>query len=124
MFRTVIHGACLAAALATLSACATFELETGAFCGDLEKKPGSESETVHGSLWGFDWSQRTVEKCEDDCGIYRVEVHTNAVFVLASVVSLGLYVPQTVEWWCQAEARNDEDEEVFVPDAQDSDRNE
>jgi hypothetical protein len=30
-----------------------------------------------------------------------VRVHTNALYSLVSIVSLGLYVPQTAEWWCE-----------------------
>lgn len=32
--------------------------------------------------------------------IIRVDDHDNALYVLASVVRLGLWVPQRVEWWC------------------------
>ena len=95
------------------SGCMTFIVE-----GDVPKTPDSETkpETVHGSLYDFRWQQWTVEKCEDRKGIARVEYHTNALYLLTSVVTLGLYVPQTVTWWCEAEKpEDDEDEEIYVP---------
>jgi len=110
-----VTAALVALTIVTLSGCSTFELEAGATCLNERKDFGSHSETVHGSLWGFKWSDHTIGKCEDACGLYRVEYHTNAVFVLASVVTLGLYVPQTVEWWCLVEPRDDSDQQPWDP---------
>ena len=90
-----------------LNGCMTFELE-----GDGVHEPASAYETVHGSIYGFKWKEPTVEKCFDGQGIYRVEFHTNAGFLLVSVLSVGLYVPQTAEWWCQA-ADDDDDGPIF-----------
>lgn len=117
-----LAGAALVAVLA--SGCMTFELE-----GDGALTPDSEhgSATVHGSLWGFAWSHRDVEVCEG-AGIYRAEFHTNAAFLAVAVLSLGLYVPQTVEWWCDevapdddgdADDGDDDGDDVWDPDADD-----
>lgn len=92
--------------LVFLSSCMSFELEGD---GLLTNDSCNGSETVHGSLYGFKWAQHDVEKCYDGLGIYRVEYQTNIFFIVASVCSLGLYVPQTVEWWCQAPESNEED---------------
>lgn len=92
--------------LVTLSGCMAFEVEGD---GELTQNSCHGSETVHGSFWGFSWHDRDIEKCFDGSGLYRVEFSTNAFFALASVASIGFYVPQTVEWWCQALV--DEDEE-------------
>jgi hypothetical protein len=85
--------------IAMLTGCMTFELE-----GDGEKTTRSPhgKEIVQGSLYGYRWREWDIEKCADGAGIYRVEYQTNALFLLAAVGSLGLYVPQGVEWWCQA----------------------
>lgn len=100
-------------AIAGVAGCATFEVEgSGSITPDV--KTGSE--TVHGSLYGFRWRPFTVEKCGMD-SLFRVEFHTNAGFLLASIVTLGVYVPQTVEWWCYAPSGDDEDEEVWDPTA-------
>lgn len=99
------------AALALLPACATFELEGS---GSVTPEAITGSETVHGSLYGINWASRVTEKCGAD-SLFRVEYHTNAAFLLASVASLGLYVPQTVEWWCNSPTDDDDDEEVWDP---------
>ena len=57
--------------------------------------------TVHGSFYGFDWVQWEPSKCSDDIGLYRVDCHSNMLYSLAAVGTLGLYVPQDVEWWIQ-----------------------
>lgn len=85
-------------ALAT-AGCMSFEIEGD---GALTEKSLRGSETIHGSLYGFRWADMDVQKCSEQQGIFRVQYHTNAAFVLASALSLGLYVPQSVEWWCQA----------------------
>ena len=91
----------VALALASMSGCAAFSVEGDPAC-DLTAESHRGSETVHGSIWGWTWGSRDVEKCQNDLGIARVEYHTNAGFLLVSVASLGLYVPQNVEWWCEA----------------------
>ena len=103
----------VALAIACTGACSTFEVEGS---GAIAPESITGSETVHGSLYGFRWRPFDIEKCGDD-SLFRVEYHTNAGLLLASFVTLGLYVPQTVEWWCNAPADDDEDEEVWDPSA-------
>lgn len=103
-------------AIALAPACATFEVEGN---GSITPEAKTGSETVHGSLYGFRWRPFDVEKCGAD-SLFRVEHHTNAVLLLASVATLGLYVPQTVEWWCYSPSVDDEDEEQWVPSDQSS----
>ena len=103
-----------------LSGCMSFEIETGLLQEDAEAARNSTIETIHSSLWGIEWSDHVVEKCDNDfdganrgkktpknLGIYRVEYSTNAGYLLLSVLTLGLYVPQTVEWWCLVEKPKD-----------------
>jgi hypothetical protein len=94
------------------SGCTTMTIE-----GDGQKTAQSKTGvyTLHSALYGFNWSKPEIEKCDNGRGLYRVSYHTSAVYLLASVVSLGLYVPQTVEWWCDGSAADDEDEELYVP---------
>jgi hypothetical protein len=99
--------------LGNISSCATMTIE-----GDGQKTPKSEHgiHTVHGSYYDFVWSEPPVEKCENGQGLYRVRVHTNALYSLVSIVSLGLYVPQTAEWWCDCTpAQEEEEEELYKP---------
>ncbi len=94
-----------------LVGCATFELE-GA--GSITPEAITSSETVHSSLYGFRWREHTTEKCGSD-SLFRVEYHTNAAFLLASVATLGLYVPQTVEGWCYQPNADDDGEQAWDP---------
>ncbi len=100
--------------LALINGCATFEVEGS---GSITPDAITGSETVHGSLYGFRWRQFNIEKCGED-SLFRVEFHTNAGLLLASIASLGLYVPQTVEWWCYTPA-DDEEEAIWDPSAGD-----
>lgn len=101
-------------AVLAMSGCATYEVEgAGAFTPDSH----TGSETIHGSLYGFRWSEFNNEKCVDS-NLFRVETHTNAALLLISVLSLGLYVPQTVEWWCSSSQVDAENEEVWDPNSE------
>ena len=95
-----------------VSACATMTIE-----GDGDKTPSSKTgtHTLHGSFYGFNWSQPDVDKCENGRGLYRARFHTNLGYVLVPIISLGLYVPQTVEWWCDGRRDEEEDEEEYHP---------
>ncbi|HVY04669.1 MAG TPA: hypothetical protein VHB46_01710 [Burkholderiales bacterium] len=95
--------------LGATAGCTTFLIEGS---GERDKTPQAQKveETVHGSFWGFDWSKRNVVKCDKDNELYRIKVHQNALFVLASVATLGLYVPQSVESWCVAREDSSKDE--------------
>ena len=108
---------CLFVAVATLgmSSCATVEVEGS---GSITPEAITGSETVHGSLYGFRWAPYTTEKCGSD-SLFRVETNTNAGLLLVSVLSLGLYVPQTVEWWCYAPESAADEEEIWDPTAGD-----
>ncbi len=96
-----------------VSGCMTFSIE-----GDLPKTPDSKtrSETYHGSLYGFEWSDWTVEKCDPRQGITRVRSHTNAVYLVASVASLGFYVPHNVTWWCDGAKQPDDGDDEYHPE--------
>lgn len=79
----------------------------------------AQSTTVNAS---FARSEQFVNLCEDqEADLAEVRFHTNPVYLLASIVTLGLYVPQNVTWWCGIEepecAEDDPREEcqVYVP---------
>lgn len=98
--------------IVSLYGCATMTIE-----GDGQKTPKSKTgtHTKHGSFYSLVWSEPPVDKCDNGHGLYRVRYHTNAVYVLASVISLGFYVPQTVQWWCDGTPLQDDDEEIYQP---------
>jgi hypothetical protein len=97
---------------ASLSSCATMTIE-----GDGQKTPMSKTgtHTKHGSYYSFVWSEPPVDKCDNGHGLYRARYHTNAVYSLVSLVTLGIYVPQTVEWWCDGTPADDGGEEEYIP---------
>jgi len=70
---------------------------------------------VHGSFYNFKWSEPPATKCKDGRNLYRVRSHTNALYSIASILSLGLYVPQTMEWWCDGTPPQNGEEEVYKP---------
>ncbi|MDJ0621781.1 MAG: hypothetical protein QNJ17_02380 [Desulfocapsaceae bacterium] len=96
----------------SISGCATMTIE-----GDGQKTPMSKTgtHTKHGSYYNFVWSEPPVDKCDNRRGLYRVRHHTNAVYALVSLVSLGLYVPQTAQWWCDGAPIEDDEEEEYIP---------
>ena len=44
----------------------------------------------------------------------ELRYQTNAAFLLVSVLTLGIYVPQTVEWWCCAPEEFDNEDELLL----------
>lgn len=96
----------------SFSGCATMTLE-----GDGQKTPKSKTgtHTKHGSYYSLVWSEPPADKCDNGRGLYRVRHHTNALYSLVSLISLGLYVPQTAEWWCDGTPRDDGDEQEYIP---------
>lgn len=118
--QTMIKNSITIALILLLSSCMTVALE-----GDGDKTPGSKTqqEIVHGSLYKIQWSNLgknpwAVEKCNNNVALKRVEFETNAIYILASVATLGLYVPQTVTWWCVGEKpADDPDETLYQPGA-------
>lgn len=95
-----IAGVLVFCLLGTLGGCMSFAIE-----GDCPKTPDSKfgQETVHGSLYGFNWDDgsRQVRKADNRLGLAKVEYHTNVFYLLASVVSLGAYVPVDVDYWVE-----------------------
>lgn len=106
--RIVIISALSAAA----SGCATMTIE-GDGAKTVYSKTGTH--TSHGSFYSFVWDEPPVTKCDDGVGLYRARYHTNVLYSLASLASFGLYVPQTVEWWCDGQPTEDEDETDYRP---------
>ena len=98
--------------LLAVSGCATTTIE-----GDGQKTPLSTHGThrVHGSFYDFKWSEPPTDKCEAGHGLYRVRAHTDALDALVSLLSIGLYVPQTLEWWCDGSREDGDSEDLYQP---------
>ncbi len=95
-----------------ISGCATMTVEGD---GQLTPESKSGSDTLHGSFYSFAWARPTVEKCDNGRGLYRVRYHTNALYALATVFTIGLYVPMTAEWWCDGGPVAGVEEEEYKP---------
>ncbi len=110
--RNTIRTVLIYCMIVGISGCSTMTIE-----GDGQKTPMSKTgtHTKHGSFYNFVWSEPPVDKCENGRGLYRVRSHTNAVYALVSVASLGLYVPQTVEWWCDGTPEQIDEGDVYRP---------
>ncbi len=59
--------------------------------------------TIHGSMYGFDWQNKknvllAMDKDDRTQSIYSVECHTNYLYLLTGVLTLGFYYPQTFEY--------------------------
>ena len=53
----------------------------------------------------FARSEQFINACKNAKeNLAAIRFHTNAVYLLASVLSLGFYVPQNVTWWCSTES--------------------
>ena len=68
----------------------------------------AQNKTVNSS---FAQSEQFINTCEEGENLAAIRFHTNPVYLLASLLSLGLYVPQNVTWWCGAEASACSDED-------------
>lgn len=69
-------------------------------------QPGTEWEhkTLHAFAWGTVRQDLPVDNCQlgsgQRLGIEEVKVDTNFFYLLASVVTLGIWVPLEVSWRC------------------------
>jgi|GEM_PF-767887 len=82
-----------------LSGCMSFSVDSGTGGEQHAAATGSHgSGTVHGSYYGFKWSSWDPAKGGT---LSRVEYHSNAFYDMAALFTIGLYVPQSVEWWQQ-----------------------
>lgn len=52
----------------------------------------------------FAKSEQFINACADtDQDLAEIRFHTNPAYLIVSLLSFGLYVPQNVTWWCGAE---------------------
>ena len=69
-------------------------------------QPSTEwrSDTLHSFAWGAVRQDLPVDNCQlgsgQRLGIEEVKVDTNFAFMLASTVTLGIWVPLQVSWRC------------------------
>lgn len=95
--------------IAIATACMELTLE-----GSGSPKPIYHVETIHTSYYGFTWSHFDSKKATDGIGLYRVVYHTNYLYSLIGVLTLGLYEPIQVQWWLQ---QPPDTHEKVIPDS-------
>lgn len=110
--KNYLRAVLISCMIVSISSCATMTIE-----GDGQKTVESTNgtHTVHGSYYSFNWSSPKVDKCKNGRGLYRARYHTNAIYSLVSIISVGLYVPQTVQWWCDGTPNPDDDGDEYDP---------
>ena len=78
----------------------------------------SQNKVIHGSFYGYQWcGPRTITQNAD---LHRVITHTNMLYSLAAVGTLGIYVPQEIEWWTVAPIPPNYSGEVMKPKTKDN----
>lgn len=110
-FRTVsalMRAVLIPACLLSLNACYTYHVyQTGGPAGrEQANQPGTEWR--HGTLNAFAWGAVRQDLPIDNCqpgngqrfGIEEIKIETNFGYVLASAVTLGIWVPLDVSWRC------------------------
>jgi hypothetical protein len=60
----------------------------------------TQSRTVVSWLWGFAQASDVDEAHCNGNGLAHVRARTNLGFSLLSVATLGIVMPQQIEWWC------------------------
>ncbi len=73
---------------------------------ELGNQPGTEwqGKTLHAFAWGAVRQDLPIDNCQlangQRFGIEEVKVDTNFAYLLASIVTLGIWVPLKVSWRC------------------------
>ena len=87
---------CLVAVTLCASAGCTFTMVGNA---PKTEQPIAHERTVNAT---FTNSEQFINVCEEEGDLAEIRFHTNPGYLLVSVLSFGLYVPQHVTWWCGA----------------------
>ncbi|HEX7028290.1 MAG TPA: hypothetical protein VF268_13700 [Gammaproteobacteria bacterium] len=90
----------------------TAGLLTGCTFTMVTNGPKTEAATVHKKTVNatFARSEPVENLCVDENkSLAQIRFHTNPAYLLASLLSFGLYVPQNVTWWCDSEPVECED---------------
>ena len=102
---TIMRPACLIALLGLsvlFQGCARYRVVVP------EPTPATDykTETMHAYLWGVIEETRPTENCVDNA-IDEVRVQHTLPNILATVLTLGVWMPLKVEWKCAKRAQSD-----------------
>lgn len=74
---------------------------------------GRRVERYDGCLWdnrlwnGYLWEKNWVSKVSPTNTLASVTLHQNYCYALCTVVSLGIWAPQEIEWYCNSDNPGD-----------------
>lgn len=86
----------------------SFEVVNSSVIPGTKVSKESEVVTYCGSYWGICWQDQNRFPADENCrGIHKVEAQSNLLGSLAAVLTLGLWAPVTVEYWCYVPERVD-----------------
>lgn len=98
-FSVLIRCTIISMLLFVMTGCASFAIQGG---GNTTAKDGLRGhETVYSSCWKEgSWNKRCMLK-DPQANFVKVRYKTNLLYSLTSIATLGLCVPQDVEWWLE-----------------------
>ena len=116
MINRAIRQSLFGALLFLATGCTSFEVFNPTAMDDVEVSEDSKVVTFHGSFWGFYWSETDHIPCDENCqGLHKVVSHSNLGYALAPVLTIGLWAPSTVEYWCYVAVRDDTNANTTLP---------
>ena len=123
MTNRVIRNSLLGVLLFLATGCTSFEIVNPTAMDGVEVFDKPTVVTFHGSYWGFYWSETDyfpamIDQVQDDkeCqGLHKVESSSNLGYALASIFTIGLWAPSTVEYSCYVEVRDDKKTNTTLP---------
>jgi hypothetical protein len=116
MIFRALRQSLLGALLLLTTGCTSFEVFNPTALDNLEVSEDSKAFTFHGSYWGFYWSETDHIPCGETCqGIHKVLNHSNLGYAIAPIVTLGLWAPSTVEYWCYVAVPDESDANTTLP---------
>lgn len=82
-----------------MTGCSTFTID-----GNVPKSENARAQEMTVNATSYD-SEKFINACSDPkANLAAIRFHTNPIYWFASLLSLGLYVPQHVTLWCDTEA--------------------
>jgi hypothetical protein len=116
MIERAVRQSLLGAVLFLATGCTSFEIFDSTAHKGFEPSKVSKVVTYHGSYWGIKWSETDHIPCGENCqGFHKVASYSNLGYDIAPIVTLGLWAPSTVEYWCYVKVEDDPYENTALP---------
>lgn len=113
----------LAGTLLVATGCTSFVVHNSAEVIGTKVSDDSTTITYFGSYWGLKWSgPDRIPTDNDYVGMKKVISHSNLGYSLASVLTLGIWVPMTIEYWGLEPMSDDADGGELPPEGGDGEQ--